>query len=151
MAQQSKPSIPVERIVALKRFEQPPPAYFCLLPGRIINRIENGEDQSSFWEKFIRSFGYRPLLASALGMTVCVVLTVGIGVTPQADERTAAGDLSVANQWVMRSSATGGTESARVEERWLGSTNPVMAPQPARLLISTPQDRAMPIPLYHGN
>ena len=82
----------MERIIALKRYEQPPPGYFHLLPDRIINRIERGEGQSGFWEKWWPAFRVRPALAYALGLTVCGVLAAAIYCPPRMDQMASAAD-----------------------------------------------------------
>ena len=92
MDAQSRPAISVEKIIALKRHEQPPPGYFRLLPDRIINRIEHGEGPSSFWEKWGPAFRVRAVLAYALGLTVCTALTVGVWFSPKLDQGAGGSD-----------------------------------------------------------
>ena len=48
MDQKPKNLFKVERIIALKRYEQPPPGYFHLLPDRIIHRIERAKANPAF-------------------------------------------------------------------------------------------------------
>ena len=88
MDPQARPA--VEKIIALKRHEQPPPGYFRLLPERIIHRIEQGEGRSIFWETWGLAFRVRPVLAYALGLTVCAALTAGIWFVPRMDRSTVA-------------------------------------------------------------
>ena len=78
MDPEPKQAVKVERIIALKRFEQPPPGYFSLLPDRIMHRIEDGEGQARFWEQWWPAFSFRPVLAYALGLTVCGAMTAAI-------------------------------------------------------------------------
>jgi len=149
MDQESKNTFKVERIIALKRYEQPPPGYFHLLPDRIINRIERGEGQSSFWEKWWPNFRVRPALAYALGLTVCGVLAAGIYCPPRIDQIASAGEPPPGERWA---DATPGTlESQDIPlggSRWLGSTNPVAAPRTGDSLFLAPQARAIPVSLF---
>ena len=91
MDPQARPA--VEKIIALKRHEQPPPGYFRLLPERIIHRIEQGEGRSIFWETWGLAFRVRPVLAYALGLTVCAALTAGIWFVPRMDRSTVAANV----------------------------------------------------------
>jgi hypothetical protein len=150
MDNESKPTIRVERIIALKRYEQPPPGYFHLLPARIINRIEYGEGQSSFWEKWWPAFSVRPVLAYALGLTVCGALTAGIYFSPKMDQ-TGGGDSPHGNRWAVASSSAATGEAPLGGSRWLGSTNPVTAPQTGDTLFLTPEAHAIPVSLYLQN
>lgn len=145
MDPESKLTVSVERLIALKRLEQPPPGYFHLLPGRILNRIEKGEGQSGFWEQWWPSFRVRPVMAYALGLAVCGVLTAGVYFTPRMDAGAGVREASSTDPWAVASvgelappeTQSGGT-------RWLGSTNPVTAPQTGDTLFLTPEPRATP-------
>jgi hypothetical protein len=69
----------LRRILALKRHEQPPPGYFNSFSSRIIARIEAGERApDSLWERLSQlwtAFETKPLLAGAVGVTFCGLLT----------------------------------------------------------------------------
>ena len=147
MDPQARPA--VEKIIALKRHEQPPPGYFRLLPERIIHRIEQGEGQSSFWETWSAAFGIRPVLAYALGLTVCGALTAGIWYAPKMDP--SAGAATSGGRWAMESFKTASADAPPSGERWLGSTNPIMTPRSGESLNLIPEGRAIPVSLYLGN
>jgi hypothetical protein len=83
----------VRRLLALKRYEQPPPGYFNRFSQQVIARIQAGERGSdhSVWEllfgqighgswllRLWSSFGTKPILAGAFGITVCSVLIAGV-------------------------------------------------------------------------
>ena len=150
MDQESKNTFRVERIIALKRYEQPPPGYFHLLPDRIINRIERGEGQSSFWEKWWPSFRVRPAMAYALGLMVCGVLAAGIYCPPKPDQSASAGADSSApgERWADAASTLESRDIPLAGSRWLGSTNPVAAPRTGDSLFPAPQGRAIPVSLF---
>ena len=106
MDQEPKQTISVERIIALKRYEQPPPGYFHLLPDRIIHRIEYGEGQSSFWERWWPEFRVRPALAYALGLAVCGAMTAGFYCAPKMYPAADAGESPSGSQWAAASAGT---------------------------------------------
>jgi hypothetical protein len=139
----------VEKIIALKRYEQPPPGYFRLLPERITHRIEQGEGQSNFWETWSAAFSIRPVLAYALGLTVCGALTAGIWYAPRMDQST--GVATSGNRWAVESFRTAAVDAPPSGERWLGSTNPVMAPRNGESFFTMPEVHAIPVSLYLGN
>ena len=70
----------VRRLLALKRHEQPPPAYFHGFSQKIILRIQAGERASAStgifsrmpWMQSLQAFWEeKPLLAGSLGLAVC--------------------------------------------------------------------------------
>ena len=77
MNEQSENFEALLKLLALKRYEQPPPGYFNTLPGRIIHRIET-EKEPSFLEKFSRAFVLRPVVSFALGLTFCGTFVSGL-------------------------------------------------------------------------
>jgi len=153
MDQESKPTITVERLIALKRYEQPPPGYFHLLPGRIIARIERGEGQCNSWKTWRLSFSARPALAFVLGLTVCGALTLAVYMPPKlVDQTVTASELSPDNRWAAASIGVPATvETSLGGAAWLGSTNPVTAPQTGDSLFGTTEARAIPVSLFPQN
>ncbi len=89
---------PLRKLLALKRHEQPPPGYFSRLPGEIADRIERGECQLGFWEKFLAGFHFRPAFAYSFSLAAFGALTFSVisSVTtqPQAFSEPLAG-----NRW----------------------------------------------------
>jgi hypothetical protein len=61
----------LRKLMALKRHEQPPPEYLTRLHDNIIARIEEGEGEAGFWERFTSSFSLRPGMVYAFGLTMC--------------------------------------------------------------------------------
>jgi hypothetical protein len=149
MQSESKQTVKIEKIIALKRFEQPPPGYFQLLPDRVINRIQHGEGRAGFWEKWWLAFCFRPGLAYALGLAVCGTLAVEIYWSPKADQTAGVAGTSSAQLWAVTSSDAPATVDAPLDgARWLGSTNPVMAPRSGDSLFLTSQAEAIPVSLF---
>lgn len=74
----------LRKLLALKRYEQPPPGYFNRLPGTILARIEAGETEPSFWENLFSNFVLRPSHAYALGLSFCGMLIAAVLYSLQA-------------------------------------------------------------------
>ena len=80
----------LRRLLRVKRYEQPPPGYFAGFSRQVIARIEAGESGeapsvfrqlfgSPSWLRDVwASFGARPILAGAFGITICTVLIAGV-------------------------------------------------------------------------
>jgi len=69
----------LQKLLALKRHEEPPPGYFNRLPGKILERIEASElaAESSWWTWLVERFDARPILACAYGFTISGLLLMG--------------------------------------------------------------------------
>jgi len=65
----------LRKLMALKRYEQPPPGYFDQLHTRIILRLEDVEP--TFWERMAGVFVLRPAMAYALGLAFCGSVATG--------------------------------------------------------------------------
>jgi hypothetical protein len=80
----------LQRLLALKRHEQPPPGYFENFSGQIIARLQAGERSApdSFWEwlsleaswlhKLWVALETKPVFAGAFGAGVCGLLLAGV-------------------------------------------------------------------------
>jgi len=85
---------PLRRLLALKKYEQPPPGYFDRFSQQVIARIEaEGVTQkTSFLQWFTSPLAWlqcawdslesRPALAGAFGFAVCGVLASGLYFSP---------------------------------------------------------------------
>jgi hypothetical protein len=69
----------LEKLLHLKRHEQPPPRYFNEFSGRVIDRIARGDARLSWWERF--GFDLRPALAAGAGMVACGLIVYGVATT----------------------------------------------------------------------
>ena len=65
-------------VLALKRYEQPPPGYFRNFSSKVIARIEATEVAGSlaWWRKL--GLNLKPTLMLGLGVVVCGLLSVGV-------------------------------------------------------------------------
>ncbi|HMJ64588.1 MAG TPA: hypothetical protein VK615_04490 [Candidatus Binatia bacterium] len=70
----------LRKLLALKRYEQPPPGYFQNFSCKVITRIEAAEmaEPVSWWEKLGFGFNLRPALMCALSVVVCGLLSIGV-------------------------------------------------------------------------
>ena len=82
------------RLLALKRFEQPPPGYFESFSREVITRIQAGEhlERDTLEDYFAQApwlgrlwavFERQPILAGAFGVLVCGLMISGILYTEQ--------------------------------------------------------------------
>jgi hypothetical protein len=69
----------LRKLLALKKYEQPPPRYFSELPSRIWVRIERERQTTSFWARLFPNFGLNPAMAYSFGLLACGTLVFGIG------------------------------------------------------------------------
>ena len=98
MSAESEQFTELRRLLALKRHEQPPPGYFNRFSGQVIARIEAGErgnDYSrldwlgqSWLTRLWGSFGTKPILAGAFGVTICSVLIAGVAFSDRNETST---------------------------------------------------------------
>jgi hypothetical protein len=87
----------LRRLLALKRYEQPPPGYFSNFSSQVIARIklgETGEERANpslvIWEapwlqRIWAAFEAKPILAGAFAMAVCGLLITGVIYSEKTD------------------------------------------------------------------
>jgi hypothetical protein len=142
----------LRKLMAIKRHELPPPGYFNRLPDRIMNRLERGEGQLGFWEKFLAAFTFRPALAYGFALASFSALTLSVisSVRSQPQEsaqnplknswRNGASDEALASQF-------NGSEPLHVAN-WMGNINPSNAESSLPSLFgSSPRDHTVPVSL----
>ncbi|MCI0539683.1 MAG: hypothetical protein L0Z50_31125 [Verrucomicrobiales bacterium] len=97
----------LRRLLASKRYEQPPPGYFNHFSDRVIARIEEEEFRScsNWWAWLIEKLEAKPILVCAYSMAVSSLLLVGYRVSSIFDQTVATAPLpggldlaSVSNQ-----------------------------------------------------
>src|SRR3954470_17061412 len=128
----------LQKLLALKRYEQPPPGYFNRLPNQIMARIEAGEGQSRFWERFIPSFTFRPAMAYGVGLAACGAVALGVFYTsnlPSNKTGAATASTTTMSQPMMVTSAPAASIASR-DPSSVNSTNPVTE----RSLFPDPQN-----------
>jgi hypothetical protein len=89
MDQDSQDFESLRRLLALKRYEQPPPGYFNHFSVEVIARIKGGEGahenvmERLFWEapwlqRLWAALETKPVMAGAFGAAVCALLVAGV-------------------------------------------------------------------------
>ena len=70
----------LQRMLALKRHEAPPPRYFRGLSERVIDRLHQPESSEppTFWSRWGLDMEGRPLLVCACGILICALLVTGL-------------------------------------------------------------------------
>jgi hypothetical protein len=77
----------LQKLLALKRHEQPPPGYFYYLPEKIMVRLEQEQEKeslavhSTWWEWLVARFDARPWLAGAYACAMSGLLIMGFRVS----------------------------------------------------------------------
>jgi hypothetical protein len=82
----------LRKLLACKRYEQPPPGYFRNFSDRVISRIERDEliEYSSWWQWLINKFDARPIVACVYGVAVSGLLLAGFRLSQIFDTEVAA-------------------------------------------------------------
>jgi hypothetical protein len=113
----------IRKLLALKRYEQPPPGYFDHLSARIISRIESAEsDRTGLWERLGFAFGSKPAFVCALGVVVCGLFCIGILSSLQGN---AASAIAASPQYAFDAQASLHMMSAPAQNR--SSIEPVVS------------------------
>jgi hypothetical protein len=75
----------LQKLLKLKRHEQPPPGYFNNFSGRVVSRIEaNDRERDPMWNdapwlrRFLMLLETNPIAAGLFGMSICGLLISGI-------------------------------------------------------------------------
>ena len=69
----------LRRLLALKRYEAPPPGYFHSFSGKVMARIEAEVALApAWWQKLGFDFNFKPALVCGLGVVVCGLLSAGV-------------------------------------------------------------------------
>jgi hypothetical protein len=73
----------LQRMLALKRHETPPPRYFRSFSERVIDRLNTPEPSGplTLWQRLGLDIDGRPVLVCASGVVVCSLLVVGLVVS----------------------------------------------------------------------
>jgi hypothetical protein len=87
----------LRRLLALKRYEQPPPGYFRDFSGQVIARIKLGGPESRWFDlegllldapwlqRILGAFEAKPVLAGVFGVAVCGLLISGVVYSDRTD------------------------------------------------------------------
>ena len=124
----------LEKLLRLKRHEQPPPRFYKDFSGSVLRRIERGEGRLSWWERF--GFDLRPALAAGAGLVACGLIVYGVATT-DGDVAPSGMDFTLQTSAVPARVSQPVTQLADVQRGLeANSTNPVPT-------YSTPVDRRL--------
>ncbi|MBM3878788.1 MAG: hypothetical protein FJ387_03575 [Verrucomicrobia bacterium] len=142
------------KLIALKRYEQPPPGFFHDLPQRIRARIEAAELAPAVpWhERLMARFAVKPALAAAFTLAVGGVYFFGLQLSDLAEQQSALKDQPPAEVWYgaapgnVRPFAPGFISLPYAEDPTpppvlSSSVAPVLEPNPQRSFFPTPMLR----------
>ena len=116
----------LRRLLALKRYEAPPPGYFHSFSGKVMARIEAAEMAitPAWWQKLGLDFNLKPAMVCGLAVVVCGLLSAGVLTSVvTADQPVAGLGMEAPGAFAVEASPFGemyATESAE-------STRPVFA------------------------
>jgi len=70
----------LQKLLALKRHEQPPPGFFARFPAQVRARIEGHQRDAapSWWHRMVESLDARPMLAGTYGLAVGGLLLLAV-------------------------------------------------------------------------
>ena len=78
-------------LLALKRYEQPPPGYFASFSEKVLARIEAQREaaKTSWWRRLFNGTDVKPVLVCAYSLSVAGLLLVAFGLASSDDGTTA--------------------------------------------------------------
>ncbi len=69
----------LRKLLALKRYELPPPRYFNEFSGRVMSRLaEPQREPLTWWQRLGFEFDLKPALMCGVGVVVCGLLSFGV-------------------------------------------------------------------------
>lgn len=70
---------PLRKLLALKRYELPPPRYFNEFSGRVMSRLADPDRHPlTWWQRLGFDLDLRPAAMCGLGVVVCGLLSFGV-------------------------------------------------------------------------
>ena len=125
----------LRKLLAFKKYEQPPPRYFSELPGRIWVRIEREAAAPSFWRRIFPNIGVSPAFAYSFGLLACGSLFFGIAYSLKTGLEQNVGQPVAKDSWQENSLRLATTEGVGMKlepyrSSQLASTNPVINAEP---------------------
>jgi hypothetical protein len=155
----------LRRLLALKRYEIPPPGYFEGFSGQVLARIrarETGRSEGFALEmpwllRFLSAFEVKPAYTGAFASALCLLLIFGIVLAERTDSAPRPLLPSTAQADVGGILLASASPSDLTSQSWvrpelisLSNTNPVIDAEPASLLIgrsvATVRPLTFPIP-----
>lgn len=70
----------LQKLLRLKRYEQPPPGYFNNFSTKVVNRLESRQEHPThaWFQRLLGLLESNPVAAGLFGMSVCGLLITGI-------------------------------------------------------------------------
>jgi hypothetical protein len=131
----------LRKLLALKKYEQPPPRYFSELSTKIWTRIDREDQKPSFWARLFPNLRLNPAFAYSFGLLACGSLVFGIGYTLSTNPEQTAGS-PIDNNLLVASPKLAIKEAplnfSNTQATQLASTNPVMSPELPSLFNGIP-------------
>jgi hypothetical protein len=80
MSTESQDFEKLRKLLALKRYELPPPRFFAEFPGRVMRKLEAAQEAASrpWWSRLWLELEFKPAFACVAGLLVCGALVAGI-------------------------------------------------------------------------
>jgi len=137
----------LQKLLALKRYEQPPPGYFDRFPYQVMARIEAEEArfQLPWWERVLGRFDLKPALVGAFGFAVMGVYFLGLSLANYVEQQSAQLSPAMPGSWYSPSALAGAQIPVESAPRafpsvsqvgFASSMNPVMDAAPPRGLFA---------------
>jgi hypothetical protein len=118
----------LSRVMALKKYEKPPPGYFENFSDRVIARIEADQFARSlpWWQNLLSGLSFRPALAGAFGLMVSAGVLAGILFSGPVAQNVQSGMMAAVNP-------IGDAPSTMIamEQTMPSSTDPVPSSMPS--------------------
>jgi hypothetical protein len=95
----------LQKLLALKRHEPPPPGYFNRFAGRVIAQLESegGMQSPTWWQRWWEALNSPPVLALSYGAVIVGLVMLGTGLL-QTLELEADPSLAASQPWLPRES-----------------------------------------------
>jgi len=75
----------LQRLLTLKRFEQPPPGYFDRLSASVTAKIRAEEARRPWWQRWLDRWEFRPAFSGATAAMALGVYLIGLGLVHRYD------------------------------------------------------------------
>lgn len=123
----------LQKLLALKRHEQPPPGYFDRLPDTIAARIHRetrGDRFLSSVQEWFSRFGFKPAVAYGVLTTLCALIVLGVGYSLRMDDKSVSSTPNPEDWWRVSASAESADKIRKpaglaLQTVDVASTNPV--------------------------
>jgi len=122
----------LQKLLKLKRHEQPPPGFFNHFSAKILNRIESEEERNAgtAWvRKLLMLLETNPIAAGFFGISVCSLLVSGIAYSQYQPASSAASGSNVGMNLAEADTGEGGVNWSKVArtDSVASSVNPMFS------------------------